>query len=143
MHNGSVFIAKIKFKRDSNPNIKPRQFIVINKDNRFLYFLETESVVNKVKFNISNIKRAKLRYHILSNAESKNCGFSIPTAINCAELFYCDYFPEINRLKNRDLPVDIFNEIQEKRKIVKNNNLHRDDCKIKRKELLQFNPKLI
>lgn len=142
MHDGSVFIAKIKFKRDNNPNVKPRQFIVINKDNNYLYFLETESVVNKVKFNISNIDRAKLRYHILSFADSKSCGFNIPTAINCAELFYCDYFPEISKLKNRDLPYDIFNIIKEKRDTVKEENLHLDDCKINKNELIQFNPKL-
>lgn len=142
MHDGSVFIAKIKFKRDNSPNIKPRQFIVISSDNGYLYFLETESVINKIKFNISNIKHSRLKYHILTFEESRKCGFKIKTAVNCYEMFYCEYFPEIMSLKHRDLPIDVLKDIKEKVRLVKEAELNIADCKISKHELIRFNPRL-
>ncbi|HHO4680719.1 TPA: hypothetical protein ACRU53_000369 [Staphylococcus aureus] len=142
MHDGSVFIAKIRFKRDTSPNIKPRQFIVISSDNGYLYFLETESVINKVKFNLSNIKRSSLKYHILTSEESLRCGFNVKTAVNCYELFYCEYFPEILSLKHRDLPIEILKDIQGKVRSIKEEELNIEDCKISKQELINLNPKL-
>ncbi|MGV3042940.1 hypothetical protein [Staphylococcus rostri] len=115
----------------------------MNKDNHNLYFFETESVVNKAKFNISNIEISKSLYHILTYEQSKACGFRITTAINCYEMFYCEYFPEMMRLKHRNLPNDIFNEIKEKRLSIEASNLHIQNCKISKAELFQHNPKLI
>lgn len=66
--------------------------MVINKDNNYLYFLETESVVNKAKFNISNIDKAKLLYNILNFDDSKSCGFKISTAINCTGVYLLRIF---------------------------------------------------
>ncbi|MEB7779277.1 hypothetical protein NGB30_01860 [Mammaliicoccus fleurettii] len=140
MDKGSIFIAIVKFSRDHKPP-KARQFIIINK-NECLDFLETEKVPGKHKFTSPKIKETKKRYHILTNKESIENGFKYKTAINCSEVFKCDYFSEINILKNRDISNDQLIKIQEKVRSVIAAGLNEPIVNIKISELKSLNRKL-
>lgn len=140
MDNGSIFIAIVKFARDHKPP-KARQFIIIN-NKECLDFLETEKVPGKNKFTPPKIKETKKRYHILTNKESIENGFKYKTAINCSEVFKCDYFSEINILKNRDISNDQLIKIQEKVRRVIAAGLNEPIVNIKIAELKSLNRKL-
>ena len=141
MGDGSIFIAIIRFSRDYRPP-KPRQFIIINNNNNSLDFLETESVPGKRKFTPKYISEAKKKYHILTNEESIQNGFDVRTAINCCEIFNCDYFSEIDLLKNRDISVDQLNKIKAKVESVIAEGLNEPIVNIEVSELKLLNRKL-
>lgn len=142
MDKASVFIARVKFARDSNSQVKPRQFIVILKDVNNVFFLETESTLNKRKFNVNNRSKTKQYYHILSQVEINQNGFKIPTAINCKEVFKCDYFPELIKLKNREVSSDLIEKVIAKVNDIRSNGLNEPDVFITYQELLANNSKL-
>lgn len=141
MDRGSIFIARIRFSRDTSSIVKPRQFIVISNDRDKMFFLETEKTLKKRKFNVANISKTKEFYHIFNNEESKEFGFNYPTAVNCREVFICDYFPAIHNLKHRDLPLDVVDLLIEKVKSLKLLNKNLPDVLIRIDELKEFNPK--
>ncbi|WP_239706147.1 MULTISPECIES: hypothetical protein [unclassified Mammaliicoccus] len=140
MDNGSIFIAIVKFARDSQP-AKARQFIIVD-NNKSLEFLETEKVPGKKKFTPPKINETKKRYHILTNKESLENGFKYKTAINCCEVFKCNYFSEINILKHRDISNDQLIKIQEKVKSVIAAGLNKPIVNIEIAELKSLNRRL-
>ena len=142
MDKASVFIARVKFARDPNSRAKARQFIVILKDVNNVFFLETESTLNKRKFNVNNRAKTKQYYHILSQTENTQNGFNKPTAINCKEVFKCDYFPELMNLKHRDVTSELIEKVIEKVNCIRSNGLHEPDVYITYQELLSHNSKL-
>ncbi|WP_145468717.1 hypothetical protein [Staphylococcus pettenkoferi] len=142
MDKGSVFIAKIRFKRDPNSKIKPRQFIVIMKNEENVFFLETEKTINKAKFNVNNRAKTEMYYHILTKVENEENGFKLPTAINCREVFKCDYFPELLRLKHREISLNLIQQVIEKVNHVRISELNYADVYVTKKQLLLHNPKL-
>lgn len=142
MDKASVFIARVKFARDPNSRAKARQFIVILKDVNNVFFLETESTLNKRKFNVNNRSTAKQYYHILSQTEIAENGFNIATAINCKEVFKCDYFPELLNLKNREVSPGLIQKVITKVNVIRSKGLNEPDVYITYQELLSHNPKL-
>ncbi|EKS24293.1 hypothetical protein HMPREF9310_02120 [Staphylococcus simulans ACS-120-V-Sch1] len=142
MDKSSVFIAKIKFARDPNSQVKARQFIVIMKNNEHVFFLETEKTLNKAKFNVNNRAETERYYHILTQIENNKNGFKMPTAINCREVFKCDYFPELLKLKNREVTLELIQTVIDKVNHVRSHELNYPDVYISKEQLSLHNPKL-
>ncbi|MCG3412735.1 hypothetical protein K0018_06605 [Staphylococcus massiliensis] len=143
MDKASVFIARIRFARDPNSQIKARQFIVILKDENNVFFLETESTLNKERFDVNNRSEAKKYYHILSETEKTENNFHVETAVNCKEVFKCDYFPELINLKHREVSSDLIQKVIDKVNVIRSNGLNEPDVYITYQELLNHNPKLV
>ncbi|MBI5973427.1 hypothetical protein [Staphylococcus caledonicus] len=143
MDKSSVFIARIRFSRDPNSQVKPRQFIVILNNNSNVFFLETESTLNKDKFNVVNRSETEKYYHILSQSEKNQNGFNVDTAINCKEVFKCDYFPELINLKHREVTNTLIEKVIEKANTIRSNGLNEPDVFITYQDLLAHNPKLV
>lgn len=142
MDKGSVFIAKIKFARDPNQTARARQYLVIMNNTEHIFFLETEKTINKTKFDVNHIAESSKYYYILKSTEYPKHGFKLPTAINCREVFKCDYFTELRKLKHRDIDLSLVSDIISKVNQIRSTDNHLDDVIIEMKHLVSNNPKL-